>query len=162
MIDESWYVRPVSGVKDRTSAGGIIVRVDTDGAVWLALTRGEGAIGDSYILPKGGIDSGENIEEAARREIEEEAGFSQLTLLADLGALSRLSYDRRRWITTHYFLFSTNQADPKPTDPNYNYQTDWFPIDGPLPAMFWPEQAALVEKNRDLIESLLSESEHQP
>jgi 8-oxo-dGTP pyrophosphatase MutT (NUDIX family) len=145
VIDESWYVRPTSGVKDRTSAGGIIVREDGQGKVWLALTRGEGSIA-SYILPKGGVDPGESIEEAARREIEEEAGFSDLTLIAPLGSQERLSFDKRRWITTHYFLFSTAQTDPRPTDPHYPYVTEWFLLDDELPPLFWPEQAALVQK----------------
>jgi 8-oxo-dGTP diphosphatase len=155
VIDDSWYVRPSVGVKDRTSAGGIVVRRAADGEILLALTRGEGTVGDAYILPKGGVDPGEEIEEAARREIEEEAGFSHLTTLASLGALSRLSWDKRRWITTHYFLFSTDETDPKPTDPNYNYATDWFALDGQLPSMFWPEQARLIEENKERIVALL-------
>jgi 8-oxo-dGTP pyrophosphatase MutT (NUDIX family) len=144
VIDESWYVKPASGAKERTSAGGIIFRHDEPtGRRFLALTRGEGTI-ESYILPKGGVDPGESIEEAARREIEEEAGFSDLTLIKPLGIFERLSFDRRRWITTHYFLFQTRQTDPRPTDPNFPYVTDWFPTDAPLPSLFWPEQEALV------------------
>ncbi len=144
MIDESWYVKPEFGVKGRTSAGGIIFREDDEtGRRFLALTRGEGIL-NSYILPKGGVDPGESIEEAARREIEEEAGFSDLTLVKPLGVFERLSFDKRRWITTHYFLFQTRQTDPRPTDPNFAYVTDWFPLDGPLPALLWPEQAELV------------------
>lgn len=154
-IDDSWYTRPESGVKDRTSAGGIIVRRDADGVVWLALVRGEGAVGSSYILPKGGVDPGESIEAAARREIEEEAGFSDLTRLEFLGTRARLNYERTRWITTHYFLFETRQIDVTPTDPNYAYATDWFPLDGPLPALFWPEQRALIEGERARIRERL-------
>ena len=143
-IDDSWYIRPETGVKDRTSAGGIIIREDVEGRSWIALTRGVGAA-SGYILPKGGVDPGESIEEAARREIEEEAGFSDLTLIEPLGSRSRLSYDKRRWITTHYFLFTTEETDPRPTDTNYDYATDWFPLDEDLPEMFWPEQQELVE-----------------
>jgi len=155
MIDESWYVRP-ERVKERTSAGGIIVRRGAEGQLWLALTCGEGGVGGAYILPKGGVDPGEEIEEAARREIEEEAGFSALRLLAPLGSRSRLSYDKRRWITTHYFLYQTDETNPKPTDPNYAYETHWFDLAQPLPAFFWPEQRALIDESRALIEEKLS------
>jgi 8-oxo-dGTP pyrophosphatase MutT (NUDIX family) len=148
-IDESWYTRPTEGkgVKDRTSAGGIIVRRDTEkGRVYIALTTGEASKDDlEYILPKGGVDPGEGIEEAARREIAEEAGFFELTLVTALGSRSRLSWDKRRWITTHYFLFTTTETDPKPTDPNYAYVTHWFDLSESLPPMFWPEQRELVE-----------------
>ena len=157
MIDESWYVRPEPGarVKDRTSAGGIIVRKDPQGQIWLALTCGEGALGAAYILPKGGVDPGEEIEQAARREIEEEAGFSQLHLLESLGTRERLSYDKRRWITTHYFLYATDELEPKPTDPNYAYVTHWFALDQPLPELFWPEQRALIDQSRERIHAQL-------
>ena len=152
VIDDSWYVRPTDRpVKARTSAGGIIVRRGGDGRVYIALVRGEGGAIPSYILPKGGVDPGESIEEAARREIEEEAGLSRLRLLESLGTRERLSYDRRRWITTHYFLFETDQIEARPTDPYVPYATDWHPLDEPLPALFWPEQTALVESWRDAI-----------
>lgn len=156
MIDESWYIRPARQVKERLSAGGIIVRKESEGALWLALTCGEGGVGESYILPKGGVDPGEEIEQAARREIEEEAGFSQLELIASLGTRARFSYDKRRWITTHYFLYATEELDPKPTDPNYSYVTHWFALDAPLPALFWPEQRALIQESLPLIRKKLA------
>lgn len=151
MIDESWYVYPEKPVKPRLSAGGIVVRRGDDGSLWLALVRGEGGALAAYILPKGGVDPGESIEEAARREIQEEAGLSGLRLLESLGARERLSFDKRRWITTHYFLFETDQSDARPTDPYVAYVTDWVPLESPLPTMFWPEQQALVEAHRDAI-----------
>ena len=158
-INESWYIRPESGVKERTSAGGIIVRRGEEGTIYIALTTGEASKGDTdYILPKGGVDPGESIEEAARREIAEEAGFFALTQIASLGSLSRLSWDKRRWITTHYFLYTTQETDPKPTDPNYAYVTHWFDISKPLPPLFWPEQKQLIHDTLPHIQSLLSVS----
>jgi 8-oxo-dGTP pyrophosphatase MutT (NUDIX family) len=159
IVDDSFYRRP-EGVRDRTSAGGIVVRRAPDGTVLLALVRGEAtddSIATAYILPKGGVDPGESIEDAARREIEEEAGFTagSLRLLTALGTRERLNYARRYWITTHYFAFATDETDPRPTDPNYDYVTDWFPLDGPLPTLFWPEQRALIEGERDRIRGLL-------
>jgi len=143
VIDDSWFVRP-EGIRTRRSAGGIIVRRDAEGRIHVALVRGEGD-GVGYILPKGGIDRGESIEAAARREIEEEAGLGGLRLLERLGSLSRLSFDRRRWITTHYFLFETEQEEARPTDPHVPYTTDWHPLDAPIPKLFWPEQQELLE-----------------
>lgn len=156
-IDESFYVRPATGVKDRTSAGGIVVRIGNDGIVHVALVRGEGVLGAAYILPKGGVEKGETLEAGARREISEEAGFSDLVLLAPLGTRERLSFARTRWITTHYFLFLTRETNPHPTDTNYAYATDWFALDGPLPDLFWPEQRALLETERARIHQLLAE-----
>lgn len=143
-IDESWYVRPASGVKDRTSAGGVVLRRDETGRVWFAVAR-EGSL---RILPKGGVKRRESLLEGARREIQEEAGFTDLTLLASLGSRERLDYGRTRWITTHYFLFLTEETAPRPTDGRHAYVAEWFPLNGELPEMFWPEQAALLETER--------------
>jgi ADP-ribose pyrophosphatase YjhB (NUDIX family) len=154
MIDDSWYMRP-SGTRDRTSAGGVVVRKDGSGRVLVALTGEPGFEG--YVLPKGGVEQGEALLDAARREIAEEAGFTELTLLAEIGTRERLSYDRRRWITTHYFLFRTEQSDPQPTDPRHAYLVRWFDLDAPLPPMIWPEQRALLETERERIHALIQE-----
>ena len=153
-IDETWYTRP-EGVKDRLSAGGIVVRVDDDGDVLLALVReGDWA---PYILPKGGIERGESVEAAALREIAEEAGLTQLTLLADLGTRERLSFDRDVWITTRYFLYVTDQVDGTPTDADHHYGLWWFRLDN-LPTLAWREQQALIEENASLIRKLVISS----
>ena len=84
MIDESWYTRP-PGVSDRTSAGGVVARIE-DGQIYVALV---GELGlTERVLPKGGVEPGESLEETARREIEEEAGLSSLELISKTGSSS--------------------------------------------------------------------------
>ena len=151
MIDESWYTR-LEGVPGRTSAGGVVVRREGD-RLLVALVGGEGAR-KGYILPKGGVEPGESLEEAARREIEEEAGLSQLTLLKELGTQGRLNWAKTCWTTVHYFLFSTGQVEGKPTDEEYEYRLEWFPLDA-LPDLFWPEQRRLIEENHEAIKAAL-------
>ncbi|MHB0874653.1 MAG: NUDIX domain-containing protein, partial [Anaerolineae bacterium] len=90
VIDDSWYSRP-AGVPQRTSAGGVIARVEA-GTVLVGLVR-EGDFPD-YILPKGRLEPGEEVEAAAVREIAEEAGITDLRLLRPLGVRERLSFDR--------------------------------------------------------------------
>ena len=153
MIDESWYKRP-PGVRDRTSAGGIVTRI-VDGQIYVALV---GELGlTERVLPKGGVEPGESLEEAARREIEEEAGLSSLEVIEKLGIRARLSYDRACWITTHYFLFVTEQVEGIPTDVEHHYELAWYPIEA-LPAIFWPEQRELIETNRDKIVGLIKQN----
>ncbi len=153
MIDESWYKRP-PGVSDRTSSGGIVVRI-ADDQIYVALV---GELGlTERVLPKGGVEAGESLEAAARREIEEEAGLSSLELIEKLGVRGRLSYDRVCWITTHYFLFVTEQVEGNPTDVEHHYELAWHPI-GKLPAIFWPEQRELIETNRDKIVGLIKQN----
>lgn len=155
MIDDSWYQRPPN-LPESISAGGIVVRLDRD-KIWVAAVE-EVRKSDAtkYVLPKGHLEAGETIEEAARREIEEEAGLTDLTLLAELGVLERLDFKKRSWKITHYFLYQTQQVEGKPTDLHCDYSLNWFPLDE-IPAFFWPEQQKLIESNRDLIrQSLLT------
>lgn len=146
IINESWYQKP-EGIAQRISAGGIIVRQEKD-KVLISLARDKGQ--PDYILPKGQVDSGESILEAAKREIEEEAGFSELHVLAELATLERLNFAKTHWICTHYFLFLTRQIDVEPTETKRHAVPHWFDI-YELPKIFWPEQQRLVEDKRDLI-----------
>lgn len=153
MIDESWYKRP-PGVSDRTSAGGVVARI-ADGQIYVALVGERGFT--ERVLPKGGVESGESLEQAARREIEEEAGLSSLALIENLGIRERLSYDKVCWITTHYFLFVTEQVEGIPTDVEHPYELAWYPVEA-LPAIFWPEQRELIQTNRDKIIQLIKKN----
>jgi len=140
VIDRSWYQCP-DNIPAETAAGGVIVRHD-QGRWWVALIR-EGSLPD-YALPKGHVEPGESLEVAARREIEEEAGLSNLHLLGELGTLERLNFAKTHWKITHYYLFRTEQVTPLPSDPKTR-QVEWFPMDQ-LPPIFWPEQRQLLQQ----------------
>ena len=148
-IDSSWYKKP-KDAKLRTSAGGIVVRFEKK-KIWVALSKGLKQ--SDYILPKGGVEKGETLEQAARREISEEAGFKRLKLLADLGSLKRLNYNKKNWVTTHYFLFLTKEIDVKPTEAKRYASPHWFQLDDLPDNIFWPDQQALVLDSRKLIKS---------
>lgn len=153
MIDESWYTRPPNVVL-RISAGGVVTRVE-DGRVHVALVKEVGLSG-GYILPKGGVRKGESLLKAARREIEEEAGLTQLHLIGKLGIGEHLNLERTRWVRAHYFLFTTDQVDGKPKDSEHHYGMAWFPIHD-LPEMFWRDQRQLLERNhRKIVELSLN------
>lgn len=152
--DESWYRRP-SDVPVRLSAGGVVARLQ-GGEVLIALTREitRGHKLPGYVLPKGGVRDGETLLEAARREIREEAGLSELRLMAHLGTGEHLNWEKTRWVHAHYFLFVTDQVHGKPTDVAHHYAMGWFPLDEP-PPLCWRDQRALLERNRERIRRLL-------
>ena len=149
-IDESWYRRP-EGVPESVAAGGVVVR-EEKGQVLVALVQERSY--EEYVLPKGHLEPGEDVEEAARREIAEEAGFTQLEFLANLGTRERLSFLKTEWKTIHYFLYRTEQVDVKPEDVENHDVMRWFPLES-LPPMFWPEQRELLEVNRQRISILI-------
>ena len=124
VIDDTWYHR-LPAVKERIAAGGVVLRQE-DQCVYLALARE--ADMPPFVLPKGEVEPGESLEAAARREILEEVGLSDLQLIGPLGVLERLSYNKQYWIQTHYFLFTTPQKEGPPTDTQHHSAVWWFPI----------------------------------
>lgn len=150
-IDESWYTRPPNASL-RISSGGVVTRTE-NGQVYVALVKEVGLSG-GYILPKGGVKKGETFLEAAHREIEEEAGLTQLQMIEKLGIGEHLNMEKTTWVRAHYFLFTTEQVDGTPTDAEHHYGLAWFPIHD-LPEMFWRDQRQLIEMNRDKIVELI-------
>ncbi len=98
------------------SAGGIVI--GDGGTIALVQSRASGF----WALPKGHIDEGETDEEAARREIMEEAGLIDLEFIDDLGEYDRPhiltdgSDDPYEIKTIHMFLFAAPKgAELAPT-----------------------------------------------
>jgi 8-oxo-dGTP pyrophosphatase MutT (NUDIX family) len=141
-----WYYHKSPNAKLRTGAGGVVARMD-NGRVLIALIRDRGD--HEYVLPKGGVEAGETLEDAAAREIREEAGFRKLQLLDELGVGERLAGKRNVWQKTHYFLFMTDEIDGRPTD-RREWEVKWFDVDH-LPEFYWREQERLVRDHRDKI-----------
>jgi hypothetical protein len=52
-------------------------------------------------------------------------------------------------------LYTTTQVNPIPTDPHVAYVTEWFPVSGPLPMLFWPEQQELLMDTLPAIEAII-------
>jgi 8-oxo-dGTP pyrophosphatase MutT (NUDIX family) len=145
-----WYYKKPLNVKHRTGAGGVVARVD-GGRILIALIRDRGD--HEYVLPKGGVDLGETLEQAAVREIAEEAGFRRLKLLGELGVGERLGAKKAVWQQTHYFLFLTDETEGKPTD-RRDWEVHWHDLDR-LPELYWQEQERLIETNRERIIELV-------
>ena len=103
---------------------------------------------EEYVLPKGGVEAGESLLEAACREIEEETGLGHLRLIKKLEVLERLSFDKSFWSLIHLYLFHTEEVEATPTDSSHHFAMGWFLIDR-LPRFLWPEQKELLERDRD-------------
>lgn len=89
------------------TAGGIVL--GDSGTIALVRRRdGDGA----WLFPKGRVDGGETDEQAARREIFEETGLTDLELIDDLGSYERYGIgkdgtDKRDTLKEiHMFLFA--------------------------------------------------------
>lgn len=145
-VDNSWYTRP-DGMPDRISAGGVVVRLER-GVLLVALAIEVGVPG--FVIPKGGQEADESIDETAVREIEEEVGLTEVEKLCDLAVLQRQSERKVFWSTSHYALFYTEQVSGVIKDTEHHLGMEWHPIDA-LPEMFWPDERRMIESNRKLI-----------
>jgi 8-oxo-dGTP pyrophosphatase MutT (NUDIX family) len=84
-----------SPIPETRSAGGIVL--GDNGTIALVQSRNS----KSWLFPKGHVEAGESDEEAARREIHEEAGLTDLELIDDLGEFSRPTVTAKGLINEH-------------------------------------------------------------
>lgn len=110
-------------MKQTESAGGIVV--NSAGQILIVSQHGT-----SWSLPKGHIEEGEDPLTAARREIREESGVTQLEFVRDLGSYQRYKIsatggeDSAELKTIHMFLFNTTEETLQPIDPE-NPEARW-------------------------------------
>lgn len=144
-IDDTWYTKPIDeNFPQKVNAGGIVIRKTVD-KILIALIRDRKF--DDYNLPKGGTEKGENLKDTAKREILEETGLADINLICELGVGERLTFEKDKWATTHYYLFVTDQEKGKQNlQDGEDFEVSWFDIDN-LPEFFWPEQKKIIEDN---------------
>jgi ADP-ribose pyrophosphatase YjhB (NUDIX family) len=119
-------------VQRELSAGGVVAR--RDGQSWyIALVKTEHKRGPVWVLPKGHVELSQNerIVDAARREVQEEAGIDQLSVRNQLG-VTRFTFQAERFTvrkTVHYFLMTTQQIALNPQAEEGLIDAAWFPLD---------------------------------
>ena len=111
-----------------TSAGAIILR-EIEGELKIALAHHQ-RTEKAWVLPKGHVEEGETIEEAALREIHEETGLDNVQLIKHLGSFVRKSIKSNDDIiqkTIHFFLAYAleNRQHTAPTDFLFT-EVGWF------------------------------------
>jgi 8-oxo-dGTP pyrophosphatase MutT (NUDIX family) len=109
------------------SAGGVVVDGDR---VLVIVPVKRSAHGDRVLgLPKGHLDGDETPEQAARREVAEEAGVTG-ELIAELGEVSYSYVRRGRTIDkrVRFFLFEYGSGDPADHDDEIE-DARWMPLE---------------------------------
>ena len=112
-------------MKQTYSAGGVIINKDNE---ILLINEGD----DFWGLPKGRIEDGEDIIGTAFREVKEETGFTNLTLIKKLGNYQRHPVisgieDKDELKDITLFLFQTTEQTPVSNEENN--ECAWFTIE---------------------------------
>jgi 8-oxo-dGTP pyrophosphatase MutT (NUDIX family) len=131
------------------SAGGVVVEAAGEGpprCLVIVPTRRAADGGRVLALPKGHPDGDETPEQAARREVREEAGV-ETALVATLGDV-RYFYQRRgRRIAkvVRFFLLEYRSGDP--TDHDHEVEdARWIPLSEARTTLSYPGERALIER----------------
>lgn len=136
----------VAHMSYQNSAGGVVLNAQRE--MILVLQRN-----GVWSLPKGQIVEGETREEAARREIMEESGVTDVTYIKMLGSYARYAIDdtgkedRYRLKRITVMLFSTTETELHPADPRIR-EARWV----------LPEEAVQMlgaPKDQEFLESVL-------
>jgi len=131
------------------SAGGVVV--NKHGQVLVVNQRG-----NSWSLPKGHLDKGEDLLTAARREIYEESGVHRLRLIAELGSYQRARIGKRggednsEKKTLHFFIFRTDQIKLAPVDKD-NPEARWVNINKVAELLTHPKDRKFFRDNKLII-----------
>ena len=112
--------------------------------------------GTSWSLPKGHVEEGEGLLEAARREIYEESGIRELELIRELGSYRRYRIgvdggeDRSELKTIHMFLFRALETELSPGDPD-NPEARWVEKESVPALLTHPKDGEFFQALFDII-----------
>ena len=140
----------------RESAGGIII--GPEGKIVLVNQHS-----NSWSFPKGGVEAGESALEAAKREIAEETGISELMLVRELGSYTRRSIgldgkgETSAWPASKrtFFLFTTPQSAFHEHDPHGEITAVcWVTVEEALRLLTHPkDKEFLASVRKDIAET---------
>ena len=137
--------------KTAVSAGGVIFRKQ-DSRIEVAVTmRGDRRIAN---LPKGLVEEGESLEEAALREVREETGLTG-EIVDKIGRIDYWFYWKpegtRIHKFVHFFLMRYKSGDTA----DHDWEVDevlWLPIDEAIEKLTFKSERDIMQKAKSMIQ----------
>jgi 8-oxo-dGTP pyrophosphatase MutT (NUDIX family) len=139
---------PGAQVATAVSAGAIVLR-ESGGELRVALAHHRDPAKE-WVLPKGHVEPGETVEQAALREIREETGLAAVTLIVHLGTIVRRSTKPTGLVvdkTIHYYLaYSRGGWAGTPSDARFK-ECDWFTPAEAIAALPYEDDRAFLRRH---------------
>lgn len=141
--------------RNEVSAGGLIWRRNADNSVNVVLVRPAGR--RNWVLPKGHVEPGETVVDAAIREVREESGL-RVGAIEPLGDVSYIFSSRERdggplvriFKRVHFFLMECAGGDPSGHDSEID-EVAWLGVDEALIRATHRSERELIVKARGMV-----------
>ena len=159
-IKESAFDKIKSAVFRKKATIQEIVREPTSGGIVFRFTKDKKDIEilliqdskERWTIPKGHIEPGETAKMTARREIEEETGLKNISILSWLGKI-HFKYrrmDKLVLMTTQIYLMQALDAHEHPTAEKWMKGIEWFSFANALDAIEYEdiEKLMLIAKKK--------------
>ena len=121
-----------------THAGGVVYRKKEDGVEYLVVSSRNVAL--AWVLPKGHIEENETAEQAAIREIKEEAGVEG-TIIKPLGMVSTITILLKRKVVAFYLVECSALVEENVE----NRKAVWLPLQEVHKKLSYRYQKKIVE-----------------
>lgn len=109
---------------------------------------------DEVRLPKGHVEPGETVQEAALREVAEETGYVNLRIVADLG-VQQVAFEgpERRVVRSERYFLMVPHDDPEGLRRcgEDKFDLQWLPWDEALDALTFEAEREWVRRARHVI-----------
>lgn len=146
-------VRPrAKPTKRETSAGGVVYRLDGGQPLYLLIRDSYGNWG----FPKGHVESGEQPEEAAVREVMEETGLASLALREPIDVIEWAFTWRGALIQKrcHFYLMQTSESRTAPQVDEGISECQWSPVTEAARLVRYDNARAVLRRADELVAGL--------
>ncbi len=135
---------------DFTHAGGIVFRYEGDNPCYLVVTAKKNP--NHWVLPKGHIDPGETLAEAALREVREETGV-RARIIKPIG-VSRIQTASSSIMMLFYLMEYLGEMDK-----SEKRQQRWCSYDEGMGLLSFPNARNLLTKAHEIVKKIYSLSD---